>query len=171
MACRSLLTSELSATRRHYLELSTLEVHPPTKTKSLSRAVPRGMVLSPSRQLSNCHFKVSKNSGNCLLRTDAGDKIIIVKVKYSSRKRSCLGACMAHQLKVERSKLCGHQGQQKPLSERFLHARISIFTKREPQRLTRASKNHFQKMVFVCFYTTGYPCAWVSFKMKETRVP
>ena len=34
-------------------------------------------------------------------------KIIIVKVEYSSRKRSGLGATMVHQLKVERSKPCG----------------------------------------------------------------
>ena len=32
---------------------------------------------------------------------------IIVKVEYSSRERSGLGATMAHQLKVERSKSCG----------------------------------------------------------------
>ena len=34
---------------------------------------------------------------------------IIVKVEYSSRERSGLGATMAHQLKVERSKSCGQQ--------------------------------------------------------------
>ena len=34
-------------------------------------------------------------------------KIIIVKLEYSSRDRSGLGATMAHQLKVERSKPCG----------------------------------------------------------------
>ena len=39
-----------------------------------------------------------------LLRTDAGDKIIIVKVEYSSRERSGLGATMAHQLKVKKAK-------------------------------------------------------------------
>ena len=149
MACRSLLTSEFSATRRHYLELSTLEVHPPTKTKSLSRAVPRGMVLSPSRQLSNCHFKVSKNSGNCLLRTDAGDKIIIVKVKYSSRKRSCLGASKNHLLK-------GFYMPGSPFSP-----------KESPNGSPGPAKNIFRKWFLLVFthhtQETGYPCAWVSF--------
>ena len=41
---------------------------------------------------------------------------IIVKVEYSSRERSGLGATMAHQLKIERSKSCG---QFFPLSEGF----------------------------------------------------
>ena len=34
-------------------------------------------------------------------------KIILVKAEYSYRERSGLGATMAHQLKVERSKTCG----------------------------------------------------------------
>ena len=36
---------------------------------------------------------------------------IIVKVEYSSRERSGLGATMAHQLKVERSKPCRQKPQ------------------------------------------------------------
>ena len=51
MACRSLLTSKFNVKRRHSLELSTLEVNHLTKTKSLSRAVPRGMLSSPAREL------------------------------------------------------------------------------------------------------------------------
>ena len=43
-------------------------------------------------------------------------KIIIVKVEYSSRERSGLGATMAPQLEVERSKPCG---QFFPLSKGF----------------------------------------------------
>ena len=48
---------------------------------------------------------------------------IIVKVEYSSRERSGLGATMAHQLKVERSKSCG---QLFPLSKGFYRNLLSM---------------------------------------------